>query len=64
MPRLFSTLCSNFTIAHRLSTIKDADMIYVMGDGFLLEQGIHDDLMALGGAYAKLIQMQRLHEDQ
>lgn len=39
-------------------------MIYVMGDGLLLEHGIHDDLMARGGAYAKLVQMQRLHEDQ
>jgi ATP-binding cassette subfamily B (MDR/TAP) protein 1 len=39
-------------------------MIYVMGDGFLLEHGIHDELMARRGAYAKLVQMQRLHEDQ
>ncbi len=41
-------------IAHRLSTIRDADKILVMKDGALVEQGNHDQLMALGGLYAEL----------
>jgi ATP-binding cassette subfamily B (MDR/TAP) protein 1 len=50
------------TIAHRLSTIKDADVIYVMGDGLVLEQGTHGELPALGGAYAGLVQVRQLRE--
>ncbi|KAF9510735.1 hypothetical protein BS47DRAFT_1251322, partial [Hydnum rufescens UP504] len=37
---------TTITIAHRLSTIKDAGCIYVMGDGLVLEQGTHDELLA------------------
>ena len=41
-------------IAHRLSTIKDADKIYVVGNGGILEKGRHDELMAFGGRYLEM----------
>ncbi|KAF5360351.1 hypothetical protein D9756_004683 [Leucocoprinus leucothites] len=53
---------TTITIAHRLSTIKDADVIYVMGDGLVLESGTHDELLGASGAYAALVQAQRLRE--
>ncbi|KAF7314410.1 hypothetical protein MKEN_00913800 [Mycena kentingensis (nom. inval.)] len=56
---------TTITIAHRLSTIKDADTIFVMGEGLVLEQGTHDDLLAKeNGAYARLVQAQKLREAQ
>ncbi|KAF8798991.1 multidrug resistance protein 1 [Phlegmacium glaucopus] len=55
---------TTITIAHRLSTIKDADVIYVMGDGLVLESGTHSDLIQAGGAYARLVQAQKLREGQ
>mgnify|MGYP004490581769 CR=1 FL=1 len=45
---------TSFVIAHRLSTIRDADMILVMENGAIVEQGSHDELIAAGGAYARL----------
>jgi ATP-binding cassette subfamily B protein len=49
---------TSFVIAHRLSTIRDADLILVMADGRIVEQGSHDELIASGGAYAALYQAQ------
>jgi ATP-binding cassette subfamily B protein len=45
---------TSFVIAHRLSTIRDADVILVMRDGQIVEQGSHEDLLARGGAYGEL----------
>jgi ATP-binding cassette, subfamily B, multidrug efflux pump len=49
---------TSFVIAHRLSTIRDADLILVMEHGDIVEQGTHDELLATGGAYARLYQSQ------
>lgn len=49
---------TSFIIAHRLSTIRDADVILVMRDGDIVEQGSHDELMALGGFYSELYNSQ------
>ena len=49
---------TSFVIAHRLSTIRDADVILVMEDGRIVEQGTHDELLARGGAYNELYQAQ------
>jgi len=49
---------TSFVIAHRLSTIKDADLILVMNQGAVIEQGTHDELLASGGFYADLYQSQ------
>ena len=45
-------------IAHRLSTIRDCDVIYVMQQGAIAEQGTHEELMARGGLYTALISME------
>ena len=48
----------SFVIAHRLSTIKDADVILVMKDGDIIEQGNHEELLAMNGFYANLYNSQ------
>lgn len=52
---------TSFIIAHRLSTIKDADLILVMKDGNIIEQGKHDELIEKGGFYSKLYYSQFEH---
>ena len=49
---------TSFVIAHRLSTIKDADVILVMKDGDIIEQGNHEELLAMNGFYANLYNSQ------
>lgn len=56
---------TSFVIAHRLSTIRDADLILVMKDGDIVEQGTHTDLLAAGGFYSNLYnsQFEDSHEE-
>ncbi len=49
---------TTFTIAHRLSTIREADEIWVMDQGAIVERGTHDGLIAQDGVYAKLVRLQ------
>ncbi len=49
---------TSFIVAHRLSTVKEADLILVMKDGNIIEQGTHSELLARGGFYAKLYNSQ------
>ena len=50
---------TTLVVAHRLSTIKHADLICVMHEGRIVERGTHDQLLALGGYYTKLVEMQQ-----
>ena len=49
---------TSFIVAHRLSTIQEADLILVMRDGAIVEQGTHASLLAQGGFYAELSESQ------
>ena len=49
---------TSFIVAHRLSTIKEADLILVMRDGNIVEQGTHDELLSAGGFYSELYNSQ------
>ena len=49
---------TSFIIAHRLSTIKNADLILVMNEGDIVEQGTHDELLKKNGFYANLYNSQ------
>lgn len=54
---------TSFVIAHRLSTIRNADLILVMNQGTIIEQGTHDELMAKGGFYENLYNSQFANKD-
>jgi ATP-binding cassette, subfamily B, bacterial len=55
--------CTRVVVAHRLSTIQDADLILVMDEGRIAEQGTHDELIARGGVYASLMARQVIGEE-
>ena len=58
MTRDGDTCKTTIIVAHRLQTIRNADMIFVMAKGSIVEQGSHDELMALGEEYAELVRLQ------
>ena len=54
---------TSFVIAHRLSTIRNSDLILVMNEGDIVEQGTHEELLQKGGFYEKLYNSQFQEED-
>jgi len=60
-PRLRERTC--VVVSHRVSTIRDADRIYVLEDGAVIEEGTHDELVAAGGSYAEMDRRQRLERE-
>jgi ABC-type multidrug transport system fused ATPase/permease subunit len=50
-------------VSHRISTVRDADLICVLDEGLIIEQGTHDELLALGGEYSALYERQLLEEE-
>ena len=51
---------TSLVIAHRLSTIQNADLIVVMKKGLIVEQGSHEELLAMNGTYSNLVNLQQL----
>ena len=52
--------CTRIVIAHRLSTVRNADLILVLDEGFIVERGTHQELLTLGEAYADLVHDQKM----
>ena len=52
--------CTRIVVAHRLSTVRNADLILVLDEGFVVERGTHQELLALGGTYAELVHDQEM----